>query len=252
MSRYTPTLIAITCLFAGCSASTAPSVTPDAQDTSEPVTDVASDTDGGGCGYTSTYLLAGPCEADYDAELAVHTPEHPTVIALERQMGALQAQIDSGGASAIPTRSTLVTAAQQQITNLRTQLVRIEGEIGVLDGAVARTPKRGEELAALSERASVSREKYLDFLRKVNAAELAQTLENAQQGAQVSIMDRAFPPRTPESSRLRRLLMGIGMTLALVLGAGLFFEFLDPVLVASDQAEQITGLPELGSVVHIG
>ncbi|MEE3331032.1 MAG: hypothetical protein VX246_09200 [Myxococcota bacterium] len=188
----------------------------------------------------------------YDAEMAVHTPEHPTVIALERQMDALQTQIDIGGTSSFPTRSTLVNAAQQQITNLRTQLVRIEGENAVLDSAVARTPKRGEELAALSERASVSREKYLDFLRKVNAAELAQTLENAQQGAQVSIMDRAFPPRNPESSRLRRLLMGIGVTLALVVGAGLFFEFLDPVLVASDQAEKITGLPELGSVTHIG
>lgn len=189
----------------------------------------------------------------YDAEIAVHTPEHPTVIALERQMDALQAVIDGGGSiGSMPTRSTLVNAAQQQITNLRTQLARLAGELAVIDSAVARTPKRGEELAALSEKATVSREKYLDFLRKVNAAELAQTLENAQQGAQVSIMDRAFPPRQPESSRSRRLFMGLGAMIGMMLGIAVLFEFLDPVLVDGDQAEKITGLPELGSVAHIG
>ncbi|MCA9511510.1 MAG: hypothetical protein R3E88_19670 [Myxococcota bacterium] len=187
----------------------------------------------------------------YDAELAVHTDEHPTVIALRRQIEALEAAV-AGSTSLGTSHSALVLGAQQQIATLRTQLANVEGELAVLDSRVARTPKRGEELAALTEKASVSREKYLDFLRKVNAAELAQTLENAQQGAQVSILDRAFPPRTPESSRTRRILTGIAAIFGLALGAGLFREFLDPVLVHSDQAEKITGLPELGSVAHIG
>jgi len=186
----------------------------------------------------------------YDAELAVHTGEHPTVIALERQIEALESAV-AGSTSAGTSHSALVLGAQQQIATLRTQLARTEGELADLDARVARTPKRGEELAALTEKATVSREKYLDFLRKVNAAELAQTLETAQQGAQVTIMDRAFPPREPESSRSRRVLMGLAATFGLALAAGLFLEFLDPVLVHSDQTEKITGLPELGSVARI-
>ena len=97
----------------------------------------------------------------------------------------------------------------------------------------------------------MSREKYLDFLRKVNAAELSQTLEHAKQGAQVSVMDRAFPPSGPLQSQRRVMLQAVLATIGLALAAALATEILDPVLVAEDQVVRITGAPMLGSVGHM-
>jgi uncharacterized protein involved in exopolysaccharide biosynthesis len=190
----------------------------------------------------------------YAEEIAIRTPEHPSVIAISRRIEAVEAQITAGDASGRPlqSRSAKLAAAQAGLATLRAQLARLTREAVEIDGRVARTPKHQEALAELSEKAGVSREKYLDFLRKVNAAELAQILEAQQQGSQVSIMDRAFPPRLPERSRLRLMLLGVLGTLGATGAAGLLFELLDPVLVAADQIELLTGLPELGSVSHLG
>jgi uncharacterized protein involved in exopolysaccharide biosynthesis len=190
----------------------------------------------------------------YAEEIAIRTPEHPSVIAISRRIEAVEAQITAGDASGRPlqSRSAKLAAAQAGLARLHAQLARLTREAVEIDGRVARTPKHQEALAELSEKAGVSREKYLDFLRKVNAAELAQILEAQQQGSQVSIMDRAFPPRLPERSRLRLMLLGVLGTLGATGAAGLLFELLDPVLVAADQIELLTGLPELGSVSHLG
>lgn len=183
---------------------------------------------------------------------SIYTDEHPNVLSLRRQIATLEQEISDGGsAAADPTREILLSSTQRGIERMRARLITISAETADRDARVARTPKREEELAALDGHASVLREEYLSFLHKVETAELAQKLETAQQGEQISVLDRALPPTQPERTRLKYLLAGFVGSLGLAIALGLGLEALDPVLVSSSQIEEQFGLPVLGSVPRI-
>jgi len=192
--------------------------------------------------------------AELARQLGVHTERHPDVIALKRQIAAVEAQIAESPPRPAPAgtpTNALVAAEQASLVELRRQLAATEAELAELDDRVARTPKREEELAALEQRATVLRESYLDFLRKVKEAELAESLEAAQHGERFSVLDRAVPPTSPVQARFKYLLAGIVASLALAGGVGLLIEVVDPVLFDAEQIERLTDLPVLGSVPHI-
>jgi succinoglycan biosynthesis transport protein ExoP len=187
-------------------------------------------------------------------EISIHTDEHPNVRSLRRQIEALEASMkrDSGGESApYPTRSALVAAERNTLTELRRQQQATEAELREIDARVANTPKRQEELGGLEEKASVLRDNYRDFLRKVQEAELAQNLESAQQGERVEILDRAAPPATPTKDRIKYVLAGIVASFGFSLGIGFLLELADPVVVSPEHAETALGLRVLGSVYRI-
>ena len=149
------------------------------------------------------------------------------------------------------TRSILTAASQRALEELRAQVVATEASIRKLDSAVTETPARQEKLAALEEKASVLRDDYLGFLRHVQDAELAQSLESAQQGERVSVLDQAVPPSAPERTRLKYFAAGAIASLALSFGMGVLLEMYDPVLIGPDQIELDIGVPVLGSVPRI-
>ncbi len=194
-------------------------------------------------------------QAKLNEELSVHTERHPDVVNLRRQIELVEAQIASEAAASpnrAPQGSPLAMAEQRHLDGLRAQLRQTGLEIDRLDERVARTPRRQEELTALERNAKVLRDNYLDFLRKVQEAELAQSLEAAQYGTRFTVLDRAIPPTRPTTSPIQFLAAGIVLSLGLAAGLALLLEMLDPVLVASDQIERISELPVLGSVPHIG
>jgi len=116
---------------------------------------------------------------------------------------------------------------------------------------VARSPTRQLELAELEQRAEVLRERYREFLRKVNEAELAEKVESAQQGERATILDPAVPPSTPIYPPLLLLAGGIVASLGFAAVVGVGFEWLDPVLVSAEQIEREFAAPVLGSVPRI-
>ena len=82
-------------------------------------------------------------------------------------------------------------------------------------------------------------------------AELAENLESAQQGSQVSLLDPALPPKSPQVSRWLVLLCGVAGSLVLALAVGVLLELLDPVLIDARQLEDIGEMPVLGSLPRI-
>ena len=186
--------------------------------------------------------------ARLDAQLTVQTELHPDVLALKRQIRSLEAQIarNDGSDPAEP-----VAAPRGTLAELREQLADTGQTILQIDARVARTPARQEALAALKGKESVLRESYLELLRKVEDAELAQALEMAQQGERFSVVDWAEPPAEPTRSRWRYLVAGGVASVMLSLGLGVVLESLDPVLQAPNQFESVFGLPLLGSVSRI-
>ncbi len=206
---------------------------------------------------TSSTSPAGRLEAlraKLAEELSVSTPEHPNVISLKRQVEALEAEIKSGRAPAIggdTTRPILIQSAQRTIGELKNLLAQVDADIISIEKSVDNTPQREQQISALEERATVLRENYVDFLRKVQAAELSESLESAQQGERVSVLDRALPPVAPEKTRIKYLMLGVLGSLGAAMALGGLLELLDPVMVSADQIEEAFDLPVLGSVPRI-
>ena len=186
-----------------------------------------------------------------DAELAVLTERHPDIRSLRLQIEALETRIDQrAGADSDQgfSISNRRSSSQRTLKALEAQLAEAETQIRSLDRRVAHTPARQEELAALEGKESVLRETYLEFLRKVEDAELSQELERTQRGERFSIVDLADPPTHPTKSRWKYLAAGLLASIACALGIGVVLETLDPVILTTRQLEQIADLPALGSV----
>jgi len=180
-------------------------------------------------------------------ELGVNKETHPNVMSLRRQIAVAQGQV--GGAYG--TDGAAAGAGQREVALLREQLADTDRELKEIDAAVAAIPARQEQLAGMLERQSVLQENYLDFLRKVKEAELAQSLEMAQQGDRVAVLDSAFPPSEPENAPWKYLILGIAASLGLSLALGVLLELRDPVLVSPSALEAATGVPVLGTVPHM-
>jgi len=187
-------------------------------------------------------------EQELAKQLSSRTDRHPDVIALRRRIAALEKDVEKDAGLAVagnpeppPSRLSLLEASQRTIAELKAQLAETESSQRLLDARVAGTPARQEVLIALEERESVLREKYLEFLRKVQDAKLAQSLELAQHGERFSVVDPAVEPTRPVRRRRRYAALGIGILL----------EIRDPVLVSADQLELVSELPVLGSVSRI-
>lgn len=192
-------------------------------------------------------------KAQLASELAVNTEDHPNVISLRRQVAALEHQIKhSPPDTQKKARDVLLDSAQRSIVDLRRMLDNVNNQIATLQDHVSHTPEREEALNSMDQKASVLQEKYLDFLRKVEAAQLAENLEAAQQGERVSVLDHAVPPIQPDSRRLKRTILILFGGFAVAGGIGVLLELIDPVLVSRQQLEELLGVPVLGSVPRMG
>ncbi len=199
--------------------------------------------------------LIGDLRARLEEQLVILTEEHPNVIALRRRIERLEADIEEEeqvvGSSAPTTRELAMASEQHQLAGLRQQVGAVELEIARLDTQVEGTPVRQEEFSALEQRAMVLRENYLGFLRKVQEAELAQSLESAQHGARISVLDRASPPTDQKHSRWKVIAAGLVASVALSLVLAILLELVDAVVVNAGHLEALSDKPVLGSVPRV-
>ncbi len=179
-------------------------------------------------------------------EIAIHTDEHPNVIALRERLARLA---ESNRNSPLPaSASHLLADERREIARLREQRDKVDAELAQLDQRVERIPLTAEQLAALQQKEAVLREDYTTAMRKVEQAELAENLESAKQGGQVSILDSAVPPTSPKFPRSLVLLAGLGLTAGLAIAVALLLELIDPVVISQRQVEKLSDRPILGTV----
>jgi uncharacterized protein involved in exopolysaccharide biosynthesis len=186
----------------------------------------------------------------FDEQRVARTERHPDLRLLRIQIEALERQIGQAAAGSAAGDAE-PAAPQGTLEELRAQLAATGEMIRDLDARVARTPARQEELTAVEQREGVLRESYLDFLRKVNDAELAQAMELAQQGSRFSVIDPAEAPVNPTRAGWKVLIAGVLASFGLSLAVGVLLETLDPVLLTPDQLESASGLNVLGSVPRL-
>lgn len=183
--------------------------------------------------------------------LATHTNEHPNVVALRRQIQQLEGEL--GDVKQIFAASALahenrVTVGMRNLESMRLELQEIDVEMQELDARAATIPQNAEAFDQLTQNSRVLEEKYLEFLRKVQDAKLAEELERSQQGPRVSILDHAAPPSDPIRSGRRYLQLGIAASIGLAIMAALLAELIDPTVLDDEHLEYVGAGPVLGSI----
>jgi uncharacterized protein involved in exopolysaccharide biosynthesis len=184
-------------------------------------------------------------------ERTVYTDAAPHVVALRAQIEAREAELAGDDAGARAAEGPAIAAVQREINALRAQASATERAMRLLDTAVAATPARQEELLALTQREQLLRERFIDASRKLQEAELAESLQQAKQGFQVSRLDAAIAPTAPKRPRWRSAVLALGAVLGVSVLTGLLLEFVDPVIVTARQLEAQTGAIPLGTISRI-
>jgi len=107
---------------------------------------------------------------------------------------------------------------------------------------VENTPKREQELAALTRDYNITQQNYQRLLDRFYEAKRAESMEMRQQGEQFRIVDYAQPPEIPVSPK--RIVLAF-FFLALGLGTGIGFivllEMLDSTVKGIKQLEKWSG-----------
>lgn len=187
-------------------------------------------------------------------QVSSHTDEHPNVVALRRRIANQERVVrdeqdaTTGSGSEL---GSLRRAEQGDIRLMRERLNAVDEKLLDLNSRIEVTPRVAEGLMALEQEELVLREDYVDTLRKVKEAELAESLESAQQGGQVAVLDRARPPDAPAQPMWFTLIFGIVATFGLAIGIAALLELVDPVIVSMAQLNRVAGREGLGSFPEI-
>jgi len=197
---------------------------------------------------------------------AKYTDDYPDIVALKDKIATsdqLKKQIEAEIASktkqpdpsAVPAPSepgqrdsatpmmqiqSQLTANRLEIQNYEKRQKSLEGQVNAYQARLNLTPETEQQLADISRGYDESKTNYNSLLQKQNQSQLATSLEQRQQGEQLSIID---PPTLPDKpSAPNHLLVSLaGLALGIVLGLGLcaFMELTD---VRVRQEEDLAGL----------
>ncbi|HOE73093.1 MAG TPA: GNVR domain-containing protein [Deltaproteobacteria bacterium] len=174
-----------------------------------------------------------------------YTPEHPSIKMLEQQIAELESVKEEPGGGMDPhvaeLRNQLATA-NIEIETLKSDANRLKARIDYYQQRVENTPKREQELAALTRDYTITQQNYQRLLDRYYEAQRAESMEKRQQGEQFRIVDYAQPPEIPVSPNKYRVGL-IFLALGLGTGAGLIFllEFMDTSVKGIKQLENWSG-----------
>lgn len=199
-----------------------------------------------------------------------YTDRHPDIARLQTELEKLR--------EVIPPEDLLevdpVLQAQAEVINepnpvhqqLTSQLASINTELRINEQRqeeirrdllryakrVENTPRREQEIFALQRQYEGLSAKYRDLEAKLSDAQLTESLESAQKGEKLEIVDSAsFPLNPAKPNRLLVVLGGLGIALAVSVGLALAVEFLDQKIWTPSEVTQLLGLPLIGEIPEI-
>jgi succinoglycan biosynthesis transport protein ExoP len=181
----------------------------------------------------------------------LYTADHPRVRSLERQVSAMESAGSTGKTLGNIRRSNERSQIQEGAASEQRRLSQIDQEVAQLESLLAKTPQISEEYAALVRLEQILQENYVEYLRKLKSAELALSLESAQQGAQLKRIDSAIAPTTPVIARWQIAGGGLVVALGLSLLVAIVRELVNPVIIDEQHLEETLPIPLLGAIAKI-
>jgi len=206
-----------------------------------------------------------------------YSPEHPDRIRLERQVTDLKAQLaaepattvtatatggDGGtlNSTPVPADNPAFLQVQAQLSATRNDLAALATEIGKLRAQaedyqrnITMAPEVEKEYREMSRDYDNARLKYSEIRSKQVEAKTAQDLEADRKGERFTLIDPPLPPEEPVSPN-RFLILIAGMVLSAGFAVGLlwYLETMDTTVRGRGDLLNLTGIPPLALVPHIG
>jgi polysaccharide biosynthesis transport protein len=199
-----------------------------------------------------------------------YAPEHPDRIRLEAQVKDLEAQLaavppapppaDPANSAPIEADNPAYVQIQAQIVATKNELAALATEMGKLrtqsgdyQRNISLAPQVEKEYRELSRDYDNARLKYAEIRSKQQEAKTAQDLEADRKGEKFTLIDPPLPPEEPISPN-RKLIFATGIVLSLALTFGVlwFLETMDTTIRGRKDLFDLTGIPPLALVPHIG
>ncbi len=204
-----------------------------------------------------------PALKAYLAQLLTrYTPEHPEVVATEKRIARLEAELGSAipppepspadGAPEVGTDflvsdlTAQIAAVDRDILNLEERHEQIRNQIGVYQTRVEKIPEVEQELLSLERDYSLISNYYSELLSRKLEAETAGAVEKKWQEEQFKILD---PAQVPEKADFPKpsafLLIGTLIGLGLGFAAAFLLEVADPTVKNLRELEALLPYPVL-------
>ncbi len=207
---------------------------------------------------------------------AKYTDKYPEVVRLRREVEQLEARIaelrnstpaaDNGSAKKPPAPQPAprfsdrdsdelrrlkaqIMSTEAEIAALRTEKDDIQKRINFLQSKVDRSPRREQELIALTRDYQNLKASYDELLKKKLDADISQNLEKRQKGEQFQVIDPANMPTKPFKPD-RRKIFGVAFLIAfgLALGGPVGLEMANPALRGPRDFKHFFDLPVLACI----
>ncbi len=207
---------------------------------------------------------------------AKYTDRYPEVVRLRREVEQLEARIAEAQRTAsapgnaavkrspVPLASPVlqgrdademrrlkaqIVATEAEIASLKAQKQETNRKIDNLQAKVDRSPRREQEIVALTRDYQNLKQSYDDLLKKKLEADISQNLEKRQKGEQFQVIDPANLPEKPFKPDRKRI-FGIAFVLAigLAFGGPIGLEMADPTLRGRRDFRHFFDLPVLACI----
>ncbi|MBI5249632.1 MAG: hypothetical protein HY912_09065 [Desulfomonile tiedjei] len=142
-----------------------------------------------------------------------------------------------------------IALSDQEISSMKKEREEIKKGIAAVQAKVEQSPRREQEMIALTRDYDNIKRSYDELLRKKLDADVSQNLEKRQKGEQFQILDPANIPEEPFKPD-RKKVFALAAIAALMLGFGgaIGLEMLDPTLREATEFRHFFELPILASI----
>jgi uncharacterized protein involved in exopolysaccharide biosynthesis len=198
-----------------------------------------------------------------------YSPDHPDVIRLQSAVKDLEAQLAAAPAGPVvdPANAPPIEADNPAYVQIQAQVVATRNDLAALDTSVAKlrakaadyqrnitmSPQIEKEYRELTRDYDNARMKYAEVRSKQQEAKTAQNLEADRKGERFTLIDPPLPPEEPVSPN-RKLIFIVGILFSLALSFGVLWllERMDTTIRGRSDLFDLTGIPPLALVPHIG
>lgn len=204
------------------------------------------------------------------AASAKYSPDHPDVVRLRSEVKDLEMQLAAAppAASALEAPNTppveadnpayvqiqaQIVATRNELTALDTEMSKLRAKAADYQHNITMSPQIEKDYRELTRDYDNARLKYAEIRSKQQEAKTAQDLEADRKGERFTLIDPPLPPEEPVSPNRKVIFIaGIVLSLGLTFGVLWLLERMDTTIRGRGDLFDLTGIPPLALVPHIG
>jgi succinoglycan biosynthesis transport protein ExoP len=193
--------------------------------------------------------------------------KHPDVRRLKELIAALEEQEAQAGGSGAPGELDFsfaepgptssphqieIVTIDAEIQRLTAELHKARGDMDAYQKRIENAPKHELEMQSIARDYTTTRALYDSLLKRLQEANLSDSLEQRQKAERFRLLEPAVPPQSPAApNRKRLLLVGVVLSLGAAGGGVLLREILDPSFHQVETLKTFTKFPVIASIPRL-